>query len=488
MELIERGLVPPDWGMSNVSLWRPKDYEVMNRVLAQWMANQRGVTEVPWAEMGAMGGMGTNGLQGMQGYGPPGYPHPPPPWGSWQAPWQGGYEMGNGRRDPIDDDLREKMRVLYDINFGSEADKQEKQIQEQMLKRLQPLIPELTKLIALQQQSGLNGAGLNGGMMPGPPQGGMPPGPMGMGGMGPYGFPGGMPGMNPMMNPMAAMGGMNPMMGGGDPGMMGGGGDMGGGFPRRRPRPRRGIRDFDYDDEEEDDFGGFGRGRGGHGGRRRRRGRYNFDDDDLFGDRGGDGEYVEPALVVRIEAIADYLTDSRGPRGPPPRGPQRPRPSNGGGSGAGGGSVGGGGAVFDTFNDDARFRSVPAGDPQPAQWTSPRRDAQPPMATAPPNRILIPIQEPINSSPPPMPVNRPPPPGAIPIPPDGVPPYHFFDMPTPPTYPGIRVDELPSARPIPIRRTHFREEAGLARPRQDEENRGEPQAGGPAAAHDVTPP
>jgi hypothetical protein len=169
---------------------------------------------------------------------------------------------------------------------------------------LQPLIPELMKLIALQQQSGLNGAGANGGMMPRPPAGEMPPGPMGMGGMNTYVMPGAMPGMHPMINPMAAMGSMNPTMGGGDPGMMGGGGDMGGGFPRRRPRPRRGIRDFDYDEDEEDDFGGFGRGRGGgHGGRRRRRGRYNFDDDDLFDDRGGDGEYVEPALVVRMEAI-----------------------------------------------------------------------------------------------------------------------------------------------------------------------------------------
>jgi hypothetical protein len=247
---------------------------------------------------------------GIQGYGPPGYSHaqpppPPSPWGSWQGPWQGEHEMGNGRREPVDDDIRAQIRILQDIAFGSEADKQEKQIQEQMLKRLQPLIPELMKLIALQQQSGLNGAGANGGMTPGPPAGGMPAGPMGMGGMNPYGgMPGAMPGMHPLMNPMATMGGMNPMMGGGDPGMMGGGGDMGGGFPRRRPRPRRGIRDFDYDEDEEDDFGGFGRGRrGGHGGRGRRRGRYNFDDDDLFGDRGGDGEYVEPALVVRMEAV-----------------------------------------------------------------------------------------------------------------------------------------------------------------------------------------
>ena len=290
--------------------------------------------------------------------------------------------------------------------------------------------------------------------------------------------------MNPMMYPPAGMGGMHKMMGGGDPGMMmgGGGGDMGGGLGRRRNRGRRGMRDFDYDDDDDDDFGGFGRGRGG---RRRRRGRYNFDDDDLFGDRGGEGEYVEPALVVRREAIADYSLDSRG-RGPPPRGPQRPRPSNGGG-GAGGGSTSGGGAVFDTFNDDARFRSVPAGDPQPAQWTSPRNTTQTPMATAPPDRILTPIEEPINSSPPPMPVNRPPPPGAIPISPDRVPPYRFFDTSHPPTYPGVPVGDLPSARPVPMRHAHFRPEAGLARPRQDEENRGEPQAGGPANAHDITP-
>jgi hypothetical protein len=224
-----------------------------------------------------------------------------PGWGMWQQQqgpeqwqWQGGgegsHDMGgnsNGRRETIDDDLRDKIRILNDITFGSDADRQERQLQEQMLKRLQPMIPELAKLIALQQ-AGMN-PNAGGGIMPG----GMPAGPMGMN---PYvQAGGGMPGMHPMMQyPLAAMAGMNPMMGGGDPGMMGGGGFGG----RRRNRGRRGImREIDYDDDEEDDFGGFGRGRGG--GRRRRRGRYNFDDDDLFGDRGGDGEYVEPALGVR---------------------------------------------------------------------------------------------------------------------------------------------------------------------------------------------
>jgi len=391
----------------------------------------------------------------------------------------------------VDEETRDRTRVLHDIVFGSDAEKQEKQVQEQLLKRLTPMIPELAKLLAMQQ-AGLTGAGSNGGagMMSGPPPaGGMPAGPMGMGGMSPYGPAGGMPGMTPMMYPPGAMGGMHPMMGGGDPSMMmGGGGDMGGGFGRRRNRGRRGMRDFDYDEDDDDDFGGFG-GRGRGGMRRRRRGRYNFDDDDLFGDRGGEGEYVEPALVVRTASNADYGIDSRF-RGPPPRGPPpRPRPGNGGGGG--GSTNGGGGAIFDTFNDDARFRTVPAGDPQPAQWTSPRNTVpvSPPMATAPPpGRVLTPVEDPLNTSPPPMPINRPPPPGAVPISPErAAPPYRFFDTTTPPTYPGIPVDDFPPTRPMPIRHAHFRPEAGLARPRQDEENRGEPQAGGPANPHDITP-
>lgn len=500
MELIERGMVPPGWGMSSVGLWRAKDFEVMRALVAQWMAERRGLAEVEMTGVVGVGG-------GLQGYGMGGLPacppqchQAPPPWSQWQGPWQGGQDgglgsgSGNGKRDMfVDEETRDRTRILHDIVFGSPAEKQEKQVQEQLLKRLTPMIPELAKLLAMQQ-AGLNGASSNGGgMMPGPPPaGGMSAGPMGMGGMGgmnPYGPAGGMPGMTPMMYPSAGMGGMHPMMGGGDPGMMlGGGGDMGGGFGRRRNRGRRTMRDFDYDEDDDDDFGGFG-GRGRGGMRRRRRGRYNFDDDDLFGDRGGEGEYVEPALVVPIGTMADYDIDSRF-RGPPPRGPPRPRPNNGGGGG-GGSTSGGGGAVFDTFNDDARFRTVPVGDPQPAQWTSPRNTAPapPPMANAPPpDRVLTPVEEPINASPPPMPINRPgPPPGAIHIPQERVPPYRFYDSIHPPIYPGTPVDGFPSARPIPIRHAHFRPEAGLARPRQDEENRGEPQAGGPANPHDITP-
>lgn len=208
--------------------------------------------------------------------------------------------------------------------------------------------------------------------------------------------------------------------------------------------------------------------------------------------------------------------DSRTRRGPP-KGPQGPRPGNGGGSGGGGsggggggpGSTGGGGAVFETINDDARFRSAPAG--VPLHWASPPRPTAPPptpMATAqPPGRILTPIQEPLQSSPPPIPVTRPssaavgwPPPGSIPIPQDGAPPYRShpgtFDMPNPPMYAGSIDGGLPSARLVPGRRvsfrpegaTSFRPEGAMARPRQDEENRGEPEAAGPAGRHDITPP
>ena len=500
-------MVPPNWlaglnggmGGMGMSMWRAKDWEVMRGLVAQMIAEKRGLGEIPWGEMIGMGGMGLQGYGGIGAYsGGPGYHQhqysAPPPYGKWQGPWQGGPDggFGNGKGGfVVDEETRDRTRLMHDIMFGSEAEKQEKQVQEQLLKRLTPMIPELAKLLAMQQAGLTNASSNGGGMMAGaPPAGGMSAGQMGMGGMSPYGSAGGMAGINPMIYSTAGMGGMHPMMGGGDPSMLiGGGGDMGGGFGRRRNRGRRAMRDFDYDEDDDDDFGGFGgRGRGG-GMRRRRRGRYNFDDDDLFGDRGGEGEYVEPALVVLLATLADYLLDSRF-RGPPPRGPPRPRPNNGGGGG--GSSNGGGGAVFDTFNDDARFRTVPAGDRQPAQWTSPRTTAPvpPPMATAPPpNRVLTPVEDPINVSPPPMPINRPgPPPGAIPISPErAAPPYHFFETTRPPTYPGIPVDGYPPARPIPIRHAHFRPEAGLARPRQDEENRGEPQAGGPANPHDITP-
>lgn len=194
---------------------------------------------------------------------------------------------------------------------------------------------------------------------------------------------------------------------------------------------------------------------------------------------------------MQEETIIDYSIDSRGRR-PPPRGPRpHPRPSNGNG--------GGGEAVFDTFNEDAHFRTGPVAAQQPAQWTaqaSPMRTSVPPpaMATAPPNRVLTPVEEPLSTSPPPIPITRPSatdrnwvPPGAIPIPAEGAPPYRSypgaFDITAPPGYPGVPVGD---ARPT-SRRAHFHPEAGLSRPRQEEENRGEPPAGGPMGAHDVTP-
>jgi hypothetical protein len=369
MDLLERGMVPPGWGMAGVRDWRKRDWEIMNQMLESYLAaggnggpGQRGLRggggggEFPWAEMmfANGGGAGGGGMQGMQGYGggagPMGFQQQqqqqPSAWGpamgpgpgfappgAWQQsngyqnpgnygnmnPWQGPpeYTTTNKREipSPADDPrftgMDEKLRILTDIMFGSEAERQEKQVQEQLFKRFQPMIPELAKLIALQQQQqqagsagagagvgapvGIPGMGGGAGMNPfaAGPAGMMPPPGMGMGmGMG-----------GPMMNPYAMGGGMGPMMGGGgggggDPGMMGGGGgggDMGGGGPgrRRNTRGRRPVRDYDYDDEDEDDFGGLGsRGRAGRG-RRRRGGRLGRDDD-LFDDWGGDGEYVEP--------------------------------------------------------------------------------------------------------------------------------------------------------------------------------------------------
>lgn len=182
------------------------------------------------------------------------------------------------------------------------------------------------------------------------------------------------------------------------------------------------------------------------------------------------------------------------------RGPRRPRPGGGGN----------GGAVFHTFNDNPRYRSAPAGvprQPPPQQWASPTApppDTTPipppppftPMATAPPDRILTPVQEPLHSSPPSIPVTRPPsdsmsgwpPSGAIPIPGEGAPPYRShpgtFDVAGPPMYPGIPIGN-PSVRPGMGRHVSFEPERGINRPREEEENRGEPEAGGPVGRRDV---
>jgi hypothetical protein len=181
------------------------------------------------------------------------------------------------------------------------------------------------------------------------------------------------------------------------------------------------------------------------------------------------------------------VLDLHSPRGPPPKGPRRPRPEDGGGNvggggggGNGGGSTGGGGAVFDTFNDNARYRSAPAHVAQPTHWVSPQREpppgpqqqppppppppAQPMPPPPPPNRVLTPIQVILRGSPPPV-VNRPPPFGAIPIPPEGAPPYRpfdgsMYDSPVSPMYhPGAPMGEFAGERQFPRRNFDFRSEA-----------------------------
>lgn len=303
------GFIPPP-GWSSPALWRAKDYDMMARVLGQVLAQQRGITEVPWAEMP---------LPIQMQMQMPNYNGGPAPWfaGNWGGPWGGGDGefFGGGKKrmaELVDEatkaqnervkELFDKLQDVNDCLFGSAAELREKRFEQSMLRHLQPLMPELAKLIAMQQM-GFAGGGAGGlmqglGMGGGMPMGGMPMGgAMGMGvpGMNPLAGMegmGGMGGMNPMMNLFGmgggGMPGMNPMMGGGgDPGMMGGGGEMGGGLGRRRNRGRRATRELDFEDDEDDlDFGRGRRRRGRRGG-----GRYD-DLDDLFGDRGGDGEYV----------------------------------------------------------------------------------------------------------------------------------------------------------------------------------------------------
>lgn len=315
---------PPPPGWAPPHHWRPRDYDVLSRVLGQVMAQQRGITEVPWAEMS---------MPSPYAYCPPapmaggwGYP-----WGGWTPPWlnagAGGADMdfgggggsGNGRKRMMAElveeatkaqnervkELFDKLQDVNDCLFGSAAEMREKRFEQSMLRHLQPLVPELAKLIAVQQMGlGLGGQGMGGlGALPG---GGGAAGMGGLGGIGMgMGMPGmqglnpfaGMGGMGPMMNPFGMPGGgmpgMNPMMGG-EPGFMAGAGDMGGGMGRRRNRGRRAVRDMEFDDDDDDLD--FGRGRSRFGRRKGRRGGGRYDDlDDLFGDRGGDGEYVGPA-------------------------------------------------------------------------------------------------------------------------------------------------------------------------------------------------
>ena len=276
-DLAAAGVMPPAWAAQP---WRPKDYDVLSRVLGQLMAQQRGITEVPWAEV--------QGFAGYPGLGPGAGPGAGSGAG---APWMfGGADVEAARRqNERVKEMFDQVQTMSDCLFGSPAELREKRFEQRLLSHLQPLVPELAKLIALQQMGLVGGGGMGMGIGAGPAAGMSP-------------FAGGVGGMQPAMNPFAMAGsgavqGMHPMMAGGggvDPRMMAEAGGMGGGM-RRPSRGRRGIRNLEWDDEDDELEWGRGRGGGFGGGRRRRRGRYD-DLDDLFGDRGGDGEYVIPAV------------------------------------------------------------------------------------------------------------------------------------------------------------------------------------------------
>ncbi|CZT14802.1 uncharacterized protein RCC_12128 [Ramularia collo-cygni] len=479
----------------NPGEWTVRDYERLGEVLNEWQMRERGRRR---------GGGGNN-------YGP--------------SPWDGsGGGDGSGRRrrthptrgefDRMRDTVEDKFQRMAEeyqrhmaerdsLLFGSASDHKREQYRNNMLKTLQEILPQLSQMIAAQQMGGggMNGGGMNMGMgmgmgMQNGMQGGIPGlgamgGAAGSPGMGMQGGGMGMPGINvnPMMNPMAAaaamaggpgMGPMNtPMMPGGGMNEFGGGGVGGfggGGFggPGRRGRGRR---ERAFRDDFDDDFGGGGR-RAGRPFRRGRRGGWDDEDDDLLGGIGGDGER-------------------------PQGGPQRPRRPNGG-------DFDGGTAHQDVYGNriDDGFRMAPPippqhthFHPQPEYARSPGTDYLGEERTYGQARNVHPVVPPLRRpSPSGHPqawvpeTNMPPDPTLRPIsPPAGrYWPAGSTRQPrgasVPPIFEADSVCEaVPSSmRPGSLKRaTGFQPEARLSRPRDEEPNRREPEAGAVPSQRDL---
>lgn len=207
------------------------------------------------------------------------------------------------------------------------------------------------------------------------------------------------------------------------------------------------------------------------------------------------------------------LTTRTGPRGPkgPYSGPQKPPPRPGGRPG------GGAGAVFDNDQYSEFHRTAQhTAPPRPYPEYMPYHPEQPVPSTG-QGRVLTPVQTPVQSPPPGMPTRPPtfasqapeqaranwPPPGSIPVhePQARYPPVSM-DMGTAPGYPADGMGTAsaypanmgglgagiagPSSRPFG-RRVSFHTGGGLARPREDEERRGEPEAGAEKGRRDVSP-
>ncbi|KAK3718186.1 hypothetical protein LTR37_005301 [Vermiconidia calcicola] len=335
------------------------------------------------------------------------------------------------------------------------------------------------------------GQGMGPGMMPQQFGGGMTM-PPGMGG----GF-GGMPPMNNAMPNMPGGGfgqmngfGGDEMFGGGPGGGAFGGRRGGGGFGRNRRFG--GGRGIGWDDQYDEGFGaggGFGGG-GGRGFGGRRRGRFG-DEDDIFG------------------GLGDGPRSPRGPARGPQRGPLRPdgRPGGGGGGGVGG--------AF--FEDDMDIE--PAKDFRrrfPSPIASPRRALRDDILAPPVERqpIITRANDPVVTEPEsrrsPLPDPREarmtngfgaqppqPPPGGFRAD-DYGPPYNMgmgmgggLQMPAGPQYgvPGpsnLRPGMGGMGRHVSFEPGARSEGGDLARPRSEEERRGEAEAGGMTGVRDIS--
>ncbi|KAK5114782.1 hypothetical protein LTR85_010095 [Meristemomyces frigidus] len=538
--MLTGGGLPGDW--KDPGEWTVRDVDRLGGILSEYNRRAQGqpqmfggvgggaapwmgpVTQVmPWMAGGPGGGVGMPAVAMMMRMADNPFLKMPRDnhRSNRRSSWEDEIMQRIKRMEEIAKEYEERMTSMRNHLYGSDADRQEelyKQRQNKLWQEFQQA--QMQSMMGMGGVvNGLGGAGIGGmGMGMAMPQGnpmmaapqgfagggGMCQGMQGFGGMGQMGGFGGMNGMGGFGMGEGAAGMMDPrqaqMMGSmGGMGGLGNGGGMGFGMGRRGGRRARRNLGFSGDDDYDDeDFGGGGGGGGGgFGGGRRRRRRGGFDDGDLFGGGFGDGR-----------------PSPRGPAG----GPRRPmRPDRGDGP-----SGGGRGAGPDNdrgfFNEDPPMRTGYSPD-----ILARRAAAAPPMqqrpATAEPSRAESPMRGAMPGSPPPgmhmrpskagAPGEQAPPPGAIPIQPGGhtgpgaadVDPYHTFRSAYGgrESFPPYASGAGPpygggDAGPDTTQRTSagpghvgfdFGPEAKLARTRDDEEMRGETDAGAQPGPRDI---
>ena len=176
---------------------------------------------------------------------------------------------------------------------------------------------------------------------------------------------------------------------------------------------------------------------------------------------------------VQADVILEGTSRPRGPVGPR-RPPLRPE-----------GGLGGGGALFSDAGDvdpgPGFYPTAPPMGPRRASWDNLRMPPQRPEPATGPEVVPTPL--PPRASPPP-------PPGAIPVESYRAPLHHPFGpgsgTPMPPVTPYAYQPPEPFGQPpMPRRTVSFLPSGPMARPREDEERRGEPEAGAPPGRRDI---